>query len=142
MNKKPIFRKIIADFIEKPIVDTFPREIDVPHDVPKVVSLLGPRRAGKTHVLFHLIRELRKSVPHGRDRLVYLNFEDDRLFPLRLEDMDALLQAYYDMYPENREVKVWFFFDEVQEVTNWEKFVRPLFATENCRIYLTGSSSK
>jgi hypothetical protein len=73
MDKKTAFRQIIADFIEKPLVDTFSREIDVPQNVPKVVSLLGPRRAGKTHVLFHLIRELRKSVsPH---RLVYLNFE-------------------------------------------------------------------
>ncbi len=33
MDKKPIFRQIIADFIEKPLVDTFPREINVPHDV-------------------------------------------------------------------------------------------------------------
>lgn len=140
MDKKPIFRKLIADFIEKPLVETFPREIDVPHDVPKVVSLLGPRRAGKTHVLFHLIGELRKSVP--LHRLVYLNFEDDRLFPLRLEDMESLVQAYYEMYPENREERVWFFFDEVQEVPNWEKFIRRLFDTENCRIYLTGSSSK
>lgn len=140
MDKKPVFRQIIADFIDKPIVDTFPREIDVPHDVPKVVSLLGPRRAGKTHVLFNLISDLRKSVPPHR--LVYLNFEDDRLFPLRLEDMEALVQAYYEMHPENREAKVWFFFDEVQEVPNWEKFVRRLLDTENCRIYLTGSSSK
>src|SRR5512145_766928 len=108
MDKKSIFRQIIADFIDKPIVETFPREIDVPHDVSKVVSLLGPRRAGKTHVLFHLIRELRKSLPPHR--MVYLNFEDDRLFPLRLEDMEALVQAYYEMFPENREVRVWFFF--------------------------------
>jgi hypothetical protein len=140
MDKKSVFRQIVADFIEKPLLETFPREIDVPHDVPKIVSLLGPRRSGKTYVLFHLIDALRKSVqPH---RLVYLNFEDDRLFPLRLEDMDALVQAYYEMYPENREERVWFFFDEVQEVLNWEKFVRRLFDTENCRIYLTGSSSK
>ncbi len=140
MDKKSVFRKIIADFIEKPLVATLPRELNVPHDVPKIVSLLGPRRAGKTHVLFHLIGLLRQSVPSHR--LVYLNFEDDRLFPLQLEDMDALVQAYFEMYPENREERVWFFFDEVQEVPNWEKFVRRLFDTENCRIYLTGSSSK
>jgi predicted AAA+ superfamily ATPase len=140
MDKKPIFRRVIADFIEKPLMETFPRKIDLPHDVPKVVSLLGPRRAGKTYVLFHLIAEFRQNIPPNR--LVYLNFEDDRLFPLRLEDMDALVQAYYEMYPENREERVWFFFDEVQEVPKWEKFIRRLLDTENCRIYLTGSSSK
>ena len=140
MEKKAAFRKIIADFIEKPLTETLPRQISVPYDIPKIVSLLGPRRAGKTHLLYHVISQLRQSVP--ADRLVYVNFEDDRIFPLHLEDMEALLQAYYEMYPANRDEKVWFFFDEVQEVPDWEKFIRRLSDSENCRIYLTGSSSK
>lgn len=140
MSKKLAFQKIIADFIEKPILSSIPREIDVPLDVPKIISLIGPRRAGKTHILYSIINELRKTTRPSL--LIYLNFEDDRIFPLRLEDMDDMLEAYYELYPNNREEKVWFFFDEVQEVPNWEKFVRRLSDTENCRIYLTGSSSK
>lgn len=140
MDKKTIFRLLIADFIEKPLSDVLPRAIEIPLDIPKIVSLLGPRRAGKTHLLFGIIQQLRRKVP--ANRLVYLNFEDDRLFPLRLEDMDMLVRAYYEMFPANRDEQVWFFFDEIQEVSNWEKFVRRLADTENCRIYLTGSSSK
>jgi hypothetical protein len=140
MHKKTIFRQLIADFMAQPLVEAKARDLEVPFDVPKIISLLGPRRAGKTHVLFYLIQALSKSIP--RQRLVYLNFEDDRLFPLKLEEMDFLVQAYYEMFPDNREEKVWFFFDEIQEVPNWEKFIRRLFDTENCRIYLTGSSSK
>lgn len=140
MDKKTVFRQIIADFIEKPLVETMPRELDIPTDVPKIVSLLGPRRAGKTHVLYHIINKLRAQIP--ADRLVYVNFEDDRLFPMALEDMDAMLQGYYEMFPTNRSERVWFFLDEVQEVPNWEKFVRRLSDTEHCRIYITGSSSK
>jgi len=140
MMKKLVFRKIIADFIQKPLAETIAREISVPIDIPKIVSLLGSRRAGKTHLLFNIIRQLRQTV--SADRLVYINFEDDRLFPLQLGDMDELLQAYYELFPENRDQKVWFFFDEIQEVPGWEKFIRRLADTENCRIYLTGSSSK
>jgi hypothetical protein len=140
MNKKLIFRQLITDFSESSMADIKPRTLDIPYDVPKIVSLLGPRRAGKTYFLFHIIKELRKS--YTKDRLVYINFEDDRLFPLKLEDMEAMLQTYYEMYPQNRDQKVWFFFDEIQAVPNWEKFVRRLSDTENCRIYLTGSSSK
>lgn len=140
MDKKPVFRQIIADFIERPLQAVFPRDISLPLDVPKIVSLLGPRRAGKTSVLFHLIGELRKTVPS--ERLVYVNFEDDRLFPLQLEDMEGLVQAYYELFPGHRNEIVWFFLDEVQEVPNWERFVRRLFDTEKCRIFLTGSSSK
>ncbi|HFC00759.1 MAG TPA: ATP-binding protein, partial [Phaeodactylibacter sp.] len=94
----------------------------------------------KTYSLFYIIQELRKKI--DRNRLVYINFEDDRLFPLQLKDMDDFLQSYYELYPTNRDKKVWFFFDEIQEVPNWEKFIRRVWDTENCRIYLTGSSSK
>jgi predicted AAA+ superfamily ATPase len=138
--KKQVFQQIIADFFEKPLDHVIPRDYKIPLDLPKIISLLGPRRAGKTYILFDLIKQLRASVPV--QRLVYVNFEDDRLFPLRLEEMDDLIQGYYELYPNYKEEKVWFFFDEIQEVPNWEKFIRRLFDQENCRIYLTGSSSK
>ena len=140
MDKKQVFQEIIRDFFQKSLETVRDREIEVPFDVPKVVSLMGPRRAGKTHCLFELIKRLRKQMP--TEQLVYVNFEDDRLFPLQLEDLDAMLRGYYEMYPGNRNQKVWFFLDEIQEVPNWEKFVRRLQDQENCRIYLTGSSSK
>ncbi|RMG17813.1 MAG: ATP-binding protein [Bacteroidetes bacterium] len=140
MSKKPIFRQIIAEFIEKPLPAALKREVDIPLDIPKIISLPGPRRAGKTYCLFYVMQQLHAKVE--RSRLVYLNFEDDRLFPLELQDMDSLLQAYFEMYPTHKEKKVWFFFDEIQEVPNWEKFIRRVWDTENCRIYLTGSSSR
>ena len=139
MEKKSVFKQVISAFIDAPVEGIMPRDIELPLDVPKIISLLGPRRSGKTHLLFYLIQQLRQTVP--AHRLVYVNFEDDRFFPMRLADMDELVQAYYEMYPANRDEKTWFFFDEIQEVPNWEKFVRRLFDTENCRIYLTGSSA-
>lgn len=140
MDKKSIFQEIIRDFFQKSLETVLSREVPVPVDIPKIVSLMGPRRAGKTHCLFELIRQLRQHTP--AERLVYVNFEDDRLYPLQLDDLDAMLRGYYEMYPENRSRKVWFFLDEIQEVPNWEKFVRRIHDQENCRIYLTGSSSK
>lgn len=140
MQKKEIFKQIIVDFFEKPLENVKPRNLQIPVDVPKIVSLLGARRTGKTHILYNTVKQLREKIEV--DRLVYINFEDDRIFPVELQDMDALVQGYYEMFPENRDKKVWFFFDEIQEVPNWEKFVRRLSDTENCRIYLTGSSSR
>ena len=106
----------------------------------KIVSLVGPRRVGKTFVLYGLIRTLRKTIP--AECLVYISFEDDRLFPLQLSDLDGLIAGYYELYPEHRDRTVYFFLDEVQEVPHWEKFVRRITDQENCRVYLTGSSSK
>ena len=132
--------EIISSFHERDLGHIVDRSIDVPHDVPKVVSFLGPRRAGKTSLCLQVIKHLRDSL--SADRLTYVNFEDDRLYPLGLEDMDLFVQAYYELYPENKEKLVYFFFDEVQEVDGWEKFIRRLNDQENCRIYLTGSSSR
>lgn len=140
MNKKAVFQELIADFISRPLTNVLPRELTIPDDVPKVVSLLGPRRAGKTHILFDAVRRLRHKIPVHR--LVYINFEDDRLFPLQLDDLDAMVTGYYEIYPEAKDEMVWFFLDEVQEVDHWEKFVRRLSDQEYIRVYITGSSSK
>ncbi|MEZ4829691.1 MAG: ATP-binding protein [Bacteroidia bacterium] len=140
MDKKIAFQELIADFMRRPDRKVKARELAIPHDIPKIISLLGPRRAGKTYILFSLIEKLKKTIP--TDRLVYINFEDDRLFPLKLEDMDRLIKGYYEMFPDNKDHTVYFFFDEIQEVDQWEKFIRRIHDQENCQIFITGSSSR
>lgn len=140
MDKITALKTIISDFFERELSDIKARDIILPTNVEKIISVIGPRRAGKTHLLFHLIHQLRKEIPV--EQLVYINFEDDRLFPLELSDMDDILSAYYELFPANIDKKVWFFFDEVQEVPNWELFIRRMNDTVNCHIYLTGSSAK
>ena len=139
-DKKAVFQQIILDFFDNPLQNVLSRDIKIPTDIPKIISLLGPRRAGKTYVMYDLIQQLRKEVP--KERIVYINLEDDRLFPLELSDLDEFLTGYYELFPFHKDQIVWFFFDEIQEVPNWEKFIRRLFDQETCRIYLTGSSSK
>ncbi len=140
MSKQNAFRQIIADFINRPLPKVRQRDLILPTNIPKITSVIGARRTGKTFMLFDLIKKLRKEMP--ADRLVYVNFENDHLFPLELRDLDSLIRAYYELYPLNKQETVYFFLDEVQEVAHWEKFVRRVLDTENCRIYITGSSSR
>ena len=137
---KDLFKRIITDFHEHQLHPTTPRDLEVPLDSGKIVSLIGVRRSGKTSILYHLIQKLRQSI--DPIRIVYVNFEDDRLFPLGLKDLDGLIEAYYELFPQKREEKVYFFFDEVQNVSNWEKFIRRIYDTLNIEIFITGSSSK
>ena len=60
------------------------------------------------------------------DRIIYINFEDDRLFPVKLQSMDLILNAYYELYPENITAPKYIFFDEIQHIKNWEKYVRQI----------------
>ena len=52
------------------------------------------------------------------------------------------MDAYYELYPENKDEILYIFFDEIQEVPFWETFLRRLYDQENVEICFTGSSSK
>ena len=137
---KELFKRIITDFIEKEIKGIMPREYQIPLDSPKIISLIGVRRSGKSSILFDLINRLRASV--ARENIIYLNFEDDRLFPLRLEHLDLILEGFYELYPAKRDEKIYLFLDEVQVVEGWELYIRRIYDTLNVGIFVTGSSAK
>ena len=134
------FKKIISDFQDCTLSNVVKRGYDIPFSVNKIVSLIGVRRCGKTYVLYQMINELRQKV--ANENIVYINFEDDRLYPIELKDLDSLIEAYFEMYPDKRNEKVYFFFDEVQNIQNWELFIRRIYDTLNVQIFITGSSSK
>jgi len=138
--KKEIFKRLIIDSQEKNFVDIIMRDFEMPFDTQKIITLKGVRRCGKTSVLYQTIKQLRLTC--DRTNIVYINFEDDRIFPLQLPDFNELIDAYYELFPLKKADKVYFFFDEIQNVENWEKFVRRVYDTENCQIFICGSSSK
>ncbi|CAA6821172.1 MAG: Predicted ATPase, partial [uncultured Sulfurovum sp.] len=137
---KETFKKLIINFQERTFGRIVPRDYEIPMTTKKIVSLIGVRRSGKTYILFSLIEKLRKRI--DPQNIVYINFEDDRLFPLKLKNLDDLMEGYYELYPEKREEKVYLFLDEVQNVEGWEKYIRRIGDTLNLQLYITGSSSK
>jgi len=137
---KELFKSIITDFIGKDLNKVYDRELEVPLKSTKIITISGARRVGKTYLLYSLINELRKNA--SADCFVYVNFEDERLFPYKKEYLGDFMEAYYELFPDNRTKLVYFFLDEVQNIPQWELFVRRLYDNENCKIYITGSSSK
>lgn len=137
---KDVFKRLIVDFQERQFGLIHQRDYDIPLDSKKIVSLIGVRRSGKSYILFYLIEQLRKEI--SADRIIYINFEDDRLFGITLQHLDALIEGYFEMYPDNREKKIYIFLDEVQAVEEWELFVRRIHDTLNASIFITGSSAK
>ena len=68
---KEAFKKIITDFQEQQIQLTVPRDIRIPIDSGKIVTLIGVRRSGKTSILYHLIEKLRQNVNPAN--IIYIN---------------------------------------------------------------------
>jgi predicted AAA+ superfamily ATPase len=137
---KEIFKRLITDFIEKEIPNILQRDYEIPIESKKIISLVGVRRSGKSSLLFDTINKLREKI--ARENIIYLNFEDDRLYPLELSSLEHILEGYFELYPHKREEKIYLFLDEVQVVQNWEMYVRRIYDNENIQLYITGSSAK
>ena len=102
---------------------------------------IGIRRSGKTYFLFQTIRELlAKGIP--LTRILYINFEDDRIFPMDQKTMGTLIDDWYALYPSNHDQCSYIFLDEVQNIEGWALVIRRLLDTKNTQLYITGSSAK
>lgn len=106
----------------------------------EIIPLTGPRRAGKSTVLYQLMDTLEiTGIP--KEAILHINFEEPNLTPyLNLEGLDQLYSTYRThVYPLG---KSYLFLDEIQNVPSWEKWVRARAKTENIKIFVTGSSAK
>lgn len=133
---------ILLDFQEFPLATGVPRRLEVEALPGKATVCIGVRRGGKSTYLFQLMADLlARGV--ARQNILYLNFFDDRLHDLRHVGLAVVAEAYYSLYPQKKgNETVYCFFDEIQEVPGWEPFVDRLMRTENCQIYLSGSSAQ
>lgn len=106
--------------------------------VNKAITITGPRRAGKTWFLYQLIHSLLNQ-GQTLDNFLYINFEDERLQPFTSENFQIILDAWFELH--GPEKKPFTFFDEIQNINGWDKFIRRLI-DQGYRVCITGSNSK
>jgi predicted AAA+ superfamily ATPase len=133
-----ILEEVIGEFHKEGIPGMFRREVEVPLDINKAVSFIGLRRSGKTYILYQIAGELMKKA--RKEEIFYINFEDERLEGISRSDLSTIVELYYKKNPDAK--KRYFLFDEIQEISGWEKFLRRLLEKSGYRIFITGSSSK
>ena len=119
-------RKLVAEVV--PFLET-----------SDVVAFVGPRRAGKSTVMYQVIDSL-VSGGASEESILHINLEEPGLGPyLNPELLDRLYASYRDqVYPTGR---AYVFLDEVQRVPEWERWVRSRNETEDVKLFVTGSSS-
>ena len=108
-------------------------------DTPDIVVLIGLRRAGKTTILFQLMDYLEtKKIP--QEAVLHVNFDEPSLASsLTLDTLDVIYNDYRQkVFPKG---KAYLFFDEIQNVPQWERWVRARNESEDIKIFLTGSSA-
>lgn len=102
----------------------------------KVVT--GIRRSGKS-VMLELVKQELLESGVGADHFISINFEDMR--NAHLCNAQALHEEVLRL-SSTIQGKVFLFFDEIQEVANWEKCINSLRVALDCDIYITGSNAK
>lgn len=136
----------IQDFFDEGVPEAFERDLDLGSPLPPARGNLatvvtGVRRCGKTYRLY---QEMRRLLAEGAEpgRMLYFNFEDERLKPYTPRLLSDVLDAFFAMRPDARELGCFLFFDEIQEVPEWGTFLRRVVDTVRATVYVTGSSSR
>lgn len=93
---------------------------------PNIVVVTGIRRCGKS-VFSYLLEKNKK--------FAYINFDDERLAGIKTDDLNKILEAFYELYGEIEYIIL----DEIQNIAHWELFVNRLRRTK--KVILTGSNS-
>lgn len=101
-------------------------QIKSPKNWSKVV--MGPRRSGKSTFC---------QQNCDPNRTIYINFDDERLFGLKVENLQIVYETALSLKP-NFDTLI---FDEIQNVDGWELFINRL-QRKGLQIWVTGSNSK
>ena len=140
MYMKNIFKQIISDFhsLEEKKVEK--RLLEVPLNTWKIISIIWPRRSWKSYFLFSIINDLIKSWIN-KTNIVYINFEDERI-NIDWANLQIIIDAYLELYNHKKLEETYFFFDEIQNINNWEKFIRRIYDLGMKKIFITWSNAK
>ena len=97
---------------------------------PQITVITGLRRVGKSTLLAQIANKYLK------DGYYFVNFEDERLLNFQVKDFDLLHETLISMFGEKRT----FLFDEIQNVPEWERFIRRLH-DQGYKFIVTGSNA-
>lgn len=132
--EKEVLRRIIADQCQYQAPQDFFLRTQVNHikafvDDPSIIIISGLRRSGKSTIQRVLQRGACASD-------FYFNFDDERLIHFSVDDFQKLLEVFYEIFGKGST----FYFDEIQNIIGWERFVRRLSESGN-KVFVTGSNA-
>lgn len=132
---REVLKQVIADQKEYHFPKTFFNRIQSHHihefiNDPNILIITGIRRSGKSTIQRILQHELSESD-------YYFNFDDERLINFNVQDFQMLLEVFIELFGKQSI----FYFDEIQNIEGWERFIRRLYESGN-KIFITGSNAK
>lgn len=132
--EREVIARYLLDLQERKLPELIPRELKINITKDAVVSIIGSRRAGKTYYFYQLMSNIR-----DKTRILYLDFEYPELADITFKEIKEIVNMYGELFGNEPE---YLFFDEIQNVEDWEKPIRNLYELKRFYIFITGSSSR
>ena len=138
--RKDIIKSLIAMRQSEIPFDVIERDVKLPINRKKIITVPGVRRCGKSTMMEIAINDLvQESVP--KENILWIGFDDERLINMPSDELDDIIVAYMEMFPDIPIKDVHMFFDEIQLIKNWEYFVLRIYKSYCKNIYICGSNA-
>jgi len=108
-------------------------------DYPRILAILGPRRVGKTTLMYQLIQHLLSKNNVDPEHVLYISMDE-----IGVEDLDELFDTYqrFVLMDEIGEEEIYFFLDEIQFIDDWQLMLKKYFDQKfDINFVVSGSSS-
>ena len=105
MKRKEIIQALIATKQSEIPFNVIKRDIELPLDSEQIITIPGVRRCGKSSLMMLVINSL---VERGikKEQILWIGFDDERLYDLTTEELDDIITGYMEMYPDQRRIYV------------------------------------
>ena len=138
--RKDVIKSLIALRQNEIPFEVIERDVKLPVNRKKIITVPGVRRCGKSTMMEIAINELvQGGVP--RQNILWMGFDDERLVNMAADELDEVIVAYMEMYPDVPIRDVHMFFDEIQLIKDWEYFVLRVYKSYCKNIYVCGSNA-
>ena len=112
----------------------------------RILSIIGPRRVGKSTLIYQTINYLLEEQKVDKKRILLFSGDDPSLFFDENDKLSDILDIYFNEILEENisklESKVYIFIDEIHFIKNWQNYLKMYFDRKyNIKFVITGSSS-
>jgi predicted AAA+ superfamily ATPase len=133
--------KVPSELVKEVKRKEFYKAIDLLGD-ERILGIIGPRRTGKTTIIYQLIDTLIKKL--DSKRLLFFSADDPALLPYKENLFENILKTYYEevLGEPRRGEKVYIFIDEIHFLGGWESWLKKYFDMKyNIKFVISSSSA-
>jgi len=136
-----MIKEIIYNYWDSELPEVIKRDIKPELNTDLIIDIVGVRRSGKTYLMFGIIKKITKKT--DKKATLYINFENRKLLPLTPNYFNQVIDFIYQEKLLDKYKKIYLFFDEIQRIKDWERFIRSIYDEfkGKIKIFISGSSA-